>query len=263
MGDTINFAAVRDTQLKPGIEQSATYGESRAIGISAGETFEAEVLERRDGHVFVKLALWSEHFEQEQVFGFEELDSLPTAVATLEQLHYIAGNTRLTQSQLEDFLAACDLFGIEDDWNLAHFISQCCHESAGFRYTEEIWGPTPAQRGYEGRRDLGNTQPGDGRKFSGGGFLQTTGRYNYTRLAGHVGDPKIVQLGHEYVAEKYPWTAAGFWWHDNNMVTFCRQQPGVRAVTRRVNGGFNGLADRQRYFNRAYAVFISKSASVS
>ncbi|MGR6534281.1 glycoside hydrolase family 19 protein, partial [Brevundimonas sp. RM1] len=73
-------------------------------------------------------------------------------------------------------------YGILDSGlRLAHFMGQCGHESGGFRFMEEIWGPTQAQRGYEGRADLGNTQSGDGRRYQGRGPIQLTGRANYRR----------------------------------------------------------------------------------
>jgi putative chitinase len=65
---------------------------------------------------------------------------------------------------------------------MAMFLANVGHETAGLKYVREIWGPTQAQRGYEGRRDLGNIQIGDGYRFMGRGYLQTTGRDNYVRL---------------------------------------------------------------------------------
>ncbi len=80
------------------------------------------------------------------------------------------------------------------DEELAAFLSQVSHESGNFRYAKEIWGPTPTQRGYENRSDLGNTQPGDGKKYLGRGYIQITGRSNYARYGKKIG----VDL------EKYP-----------------------------------------------------------
>ncbi len=61
----------------------------------------------------------------------------------------------------------------------AAFLAQVGHESGQLRYLREIWGPTPAQVRYEGRADLGNAQPGDGKRFMGRGLIQITGRKNY------------------------------------------------------------------------------------
>ena len=65
---------------------------------------------------------------------------------------------------------------------LAQFLAQVMHESGGLRYVREIWGPTKAQARYEGRKDLGNTQPGDGKRFMGRDVIQVTGRANHRAL---------------------------------------------------------------------------------
>lgn len=78
---------------------------------------------------------------------------------------------------------AFNRYGITTPLQQAHVLAQIMHESGGLRYTREIWGPTPAQVRYEGRADLGNTQPGDGARYMGRGPIQLTGRGNY-RAAG-------------------------------------------------------------------------------
>lgn len=60
-------------------------------------------------------------------------------------------------------------YGVTTNRRKAHFLAQIAHESGGFQWARELWGPTYAQRRYEGRRDLGNTQPGDGYRFRGRG----------------------------------------------------------------------------------------------
>lgn len=74
---------------------------------------------------------------------------------------------------------ACEAYAIDTKLRLAHFFAQIGHESGGMHYLREIWGPTPVQKRYEGRKDLGNIQPGDGAKFRGHGLIQVTGRFNH------------------------------------------------------------------------------------
>ena len=100
---------------------------------------------------------------------------------------------------------------------------------------------------YENRVDLGNSQPGDGPRYKGGGALQMTGRHNYQAFADYIGDQKVME-GCDYVANVYPFSSAGFWWHNNKMNSLCDQDPSVEQVTRIVNGGYNGLEDRKHYF---------------
>lgn len=77
---------------------------------------------------------------------------------------------------------AMSLYAIDSPIRQAMFLANVGHESGGLHYSTELWGPTPAQKGYEGRKDLGNTQPGDGFRFRGHGLIQTTGRYNHAAV---------------------------------------------------------------------------------
>ena len=78
-------------------------------------------------------------------------------------------------------------YGIVNRLRIAAFIAQIGHESGQLRYVREIWGPTVAQVGYEGRADLGNTVKGDGSKYRGRGLIQITGRANYATCGEALG----------------------------------------------------------------------------
>ncbi|MDQ3276265.1 MAG: glycoside hydrolase family 19 protein [Actinomycetota bacterium] len=130
----------------------------------------------------------------------------------------------------------------------AMFIAQIAHESAGFRYREEI----ASGAAYEGRRDLGNTRSGDGRRFKGRTFIQITGRANYRAVSSALGVDFIAhpeKLAHQ----KYACAGAAWWWNTHGCNALA-DRGDFTAVTRRINGGTNGLADRQSYYRRARPV---------
>ena len=138
----------------------------------------------------------------------------------------------------------------------AAFVAQLAHESGEFRYMEELWGPTPAQRRYEPVCDLaarlGNTQAGDGRRFKGRGPIQITGRFNYAKYGGLLG---VDLAGNPDLAATpaIAFATAGLFWMNNGLNALADAQR-FEAVTRRINGGVNGLADRQKYYARALQV---------
>lgn len=143
-----------------------------------------------------------------------------------------------------------DAYQINTRLRIAHFLAQTCHESAGFRTTEEF----ASGQAYEGRADLGNNQPGDGPRFKGRGLLQLTGRANYRTLGA------ILKLD----LERHPELAAepvlslkiaGEFWKSNNINPLCDADD-VVGVTRKVNGGKNGLAERSALTSKAKAAIV-------
>ena len=113
------------------------------------------------------------------------------------------------------------------------------HETCNFIYMKEI----ASGSAYEGRSDLGNTEPGDGPRFKGAGVLQLTGRYNYQRLADGINDQRVME-GVDYVADTYPFTSARIWIEENDLLNVCLNQ-GFEACCVRINGGHNGYNDRR------------------
>lgn len=140
---------------------------------------------------------------------------------------------------------------------IAQFLAQIAHESAGFKTTTEY----ASGKAYEGRKDLGNVQRGDGVRFKGRGLIQITGRANYAAMGKALGQDFIKNPTE---AADFPWaalTAAVYW--NKRLINRYADKNDVRAVTRAVNGGYNGLADRIRYLKLAQAALASQSIDES
>ena len=143
---------------------------------------------------------------------------------------------------------AMAVFEINNSARQAAFLAQIGHESGGLKWIREIWGPTPTQTRYESRADLGNTQPGDGRRYAGRGWIQLTGRDNYRRayqrLRERFPDCPDFEAEPERVATAR-WaalTAAEFWF--NAGCNKLADEGRFERLTRVINGGLNGYADR-------------------
>jgi predicted chitinase len=156
--------------------------------------------------------------------------------------------------------AAMAEFEINTHLREAAFLAQLAHESGELKFMEEIWGPTPAQIRYEGRADLGNTHPGDGKRFKGRGPIQLTGRANYVTFGKKLG---VDLVGNPALAatKEVAFRIAAQFWKDKGLNPLA-DQSNFREITRRINGGFNGLADREMYYQRAKMV-LSKNDPVT
>lgn len=132
----------------------------------------------------------------------------------------------------------CINYAIDTPHRQQHFIAQCAHESDHFATTKEY----ASGAAYEGRKDLGNTQKGDGRKFRGRGLIQLTGRANYTAAAKAMEAPFLDQ---PELVERFPFAAdvSGWFWQTHGCNELADKDD-VKLVTRRVNGGLNGLDSR-------------------
>lgn len=170
-------------------------------------------------------------------------------------------------------------FNITNVLRLAHFLAQCSHESGGFKavfenlnYSAaglkdkfkkyfpdgayEEYARQPVKIGcrvYANRNGNGDEASGEGYKFRGRGFIQLTGKNNYTSFAKFVGEDTVANP--DLVATKYPLSSAAFYFNNNKLWTICDRgatEVVVTAVTKAVNAGINGLPDRIQNFNKYY-----------
>jgi putative chitinase len=172
-------------------------------------------------------------------------------MTTKELLDRIAGrDTRLIGDGIAHGLDQyCPQYSINTPLRLAHFLAQACHETEGFRFLKEIWGPTPAQKRYEGRDDLGNVRPGDGRLYCGRGIFQLTGRANYARIGAALALPLKVEP--ELAADpQISVKIACHYWMTHG-INAPADADNINIVTRLINGGSNGLDDRKACLAKA------------
>jgi predicted chitinase len=154
--------------------------------------------------------------------------------------------------------AAMTEFAIDAPPRAAAFLAQLAHESGQLRFMEEIWGPTPAQLRYEPAcslaTSLGNTQAGDGKRFKGRGPIQITGRANYQRFGGLL-SVDLVTTPEQASLPELAFRIAALYWSKKGLNELADQatDDAFREITRRINGGFNGLADRQQFYATARA----------
>ena len=182
----------------------------------------------------------------EKMFGVITEAKIPESNLGLDKLKGIIPNNVLLQIP-----GAASKFNITTKLRLAHFLSQCAHESGNFKWVVEF----ASGSAYEGRKDLGNTHPGDGVRFKGRGYIQLTGRANYSKFSEFCGEDCVANP--DLVSTKYPMMSAAYFFDKNGLWKVCdggSTENDVKAVTKRVNGGYNGLADRQNWFNKIWAV---------
>lgn len=246
------ITAKQGTWIKKTTAPSHELPANQKVQLSAGKTFKIDKLIGGilKGHQLVTLS-----YSMGDWFIFaQHWDGLDPKIAkeliTKAQAEAIFGN-KIFDNELNDLNICCRIFHINTPLRLRHFMAQIAHESGGLKWLKEL----ASGDDYEWRQDLGNIHAGDGRRFKGAGAIQLTGRYNYQKFATFIKDPRVME-GVEYVAEIFPFTSAGFWWQNNDMNRLCDRNPTVREVTLRVNGGVNGLADREFYYARALKVII-------
>ena len=139
-------------------------------------------------------------------------------------------------------------FDITTPRRMAHFLAQIAHESAELRYTKEL----ASGKAYEGRKDLGNIQKGDGVRYKGRGLIQITGRANYKKYADFCGFDVVAKP--ELLEQPLGATKSAMWYWQTHGLNELADADKLETITRRINGGTNGLADRRKYLARAKRV---------
>lgn len=175
---------------------------------------------------------------------------------TLNQLKNILGPSPRVrpESLLPEINKTLTIYNINTPLRITHFLAQVLHESGRFGWFTEF----ASGKAYEGRTDLGNTQPGDGVRFKGRGAIQITGRSNYTLITRDLG-VNFVQSPDQLTQLQYAILSAGWFWNKRKLNRYADIDD-IKAVTKRVNGGFNGLKERIAYYNKTKSVLNSGTA---
>ena len=192
-----------------------------------------------------------------------KLTSLVTAATLLAIGGVNTSAAKLHVDMIDDGLPGLmERFEINTPLRISHFLAQCAHESASFAALEEY----ASGRDYEGRQDLGNVRPGDGVKFKGRGLIMVTGRANYRAFTAWMrtvitGSPDFEKQP-ELLDDKEwaSWSAIWFW--TVKRINVVADRDDLRAVTKIVNGGYNGYADRAAKLVRAKAIFIAAQGDI-
>jgi putative chitinase len=263
---------VKKLQEKLGVEAIGTFGPKTEAAVKAWQ--KANGL-KDDG--VVGDATWS------KLFG----ETKPTATVVKEDVVIPSGgplNIEKLKGHIPDAVLVqipdtAAKFNITNNLRLAHFLAQCGHESGGFKAVSEnlnysadglkkIFGKyfpgnlnesyarqpeKIASRVYASRMGNGDESSKEGFKFRGRGYIQLTGKANYTNFTKFIGEDCVSNP--DLVATKYPLASAAFFFDSNKLWAICDKgadDATVTAVTKRVNGGTIGLADRIKHFKEYY-----------
>jgi putative chitinase len=263
---------VKKLQEKLGVEAIGTFGPKTEAAVKAWQ--KANGL-KDDG--IVGDATWA------KLFG----ESAPVATVVKEDVVIPSGgplNIEKLKGHIPDAVLAqipdtAKKFNITNNLRLAHFLAQCGHESGGFKAVSEnlnysadglkkIFGKyfpgnlnesyarqpeKIASRVYASRMGNGDESSKEGFKFRGRGYIQLTGKANYTNFTKFIGEDCVSNP--DLVATKYPLASAAFFFDSNKLWSICDKgadDATVTSVTKRVNGGTIGLADRIKHFKEYY-----------
>lgn len=167
-------------------------------------------------------------------------------MVTSQELHRIMPHAgRRVEIYLDPLNDAMREFNITNGPRVAAFLAQIAHESGELRYVREI----ASGEAYEGRLDLGNTEPGDGPRFRGRGLLQITGRANYRACGDALGVDLLAQP--DLLEQPVPAArSAGWFWETRGLNEFA-DKGAFLLITKRINGGTRGWSERWAYYETA------------
>lgn len=176
---------------------------------------------------------------------------------TIEQLRRIMPHAKTRADVfLSHINATLEEFEINTPRRISAFLAQLAHESGELRYVEEI----ASGVAYEGRADLGNTQRGDGMRFKGRGLIQITGRANYLACSKYFG-VDFVEDPAKLAAPEWAVRSAGWFWQSRRLNSLA-DLGDFRAITKKINGGYNGEAQREAYYKAALASFETEQITI-
>ena len=261
---------VRKLQEKLGLEITGTFGPKTEAAV---KKWQKENGLKDDG--IVGKITWSKMFGDESpVVIKEDVVIAKTGVLNIEKL-----KGHIPETVIAQIPETAAKFNITSNLRLANFLAQCSHESGGFKAVienlnysvhglkkifpkyfpgnlAESYARNPekiASKVYGSRMGNGDESTKEGFKFRGRGYLQLTGKDNYTKFAKFIGEDTVSNP--DLVATKYPLASAAFFFDSNRLWAICdrgEDDATVTAVTRRVNGGVIGLNDRIKHFKEYY-----------
>lgn len=165
------------------------------------------------------------------------------------QISSLAGRTVAIAEALADGMNVhLPEYEITTPLRVSHWLAQVAHETGGFQWLHELGGPRHFAK-YDGRKDLGNTEPGDGFRFRGRGLIQLTGRANYQKYGDRLGLDLIGNPDLAAEPANAVLLACAFW--GAHALNPAADRDDILAITRAVNGGQNGLDDRKRLLAHA------------
>jgi putative chitinase len=161
---------------------------------------------------------------------------------------YKEADQKLIDRFLDPINKTLEEFEINTPQRIRMFLAQIGHESGQLRYRKEL----ASGEAYEGRKDLGNTKPGDGVRYKGRGLIQITGRNNYGLASLALGLP-LLEKPELLEEDLNACRSAGWFWYKSNLNALADMGK-FETITRRINGGLNGYSDRYKLYQRAFEI---------